>query len=366
MNKKLKTGDWVEVRSKEEILGTLEADGSLEGMLFMPEMLQFCGRKLQVHKSAHKSCDYTTAYPYLTRRVKNSVLLETRCDGSAHGGCQAGCTLLWKEAWLKAVDSDDGTRKAAQGAEARPVSGDGSGCRESVLWERTHIVDPGDGLPRYFCQATEIQKASEPLAWWDVRQYVEDYRSGNVTLRRLLAGFTYSAFYHLSQAGLGLGPAMRWFYNTFHWLWRGPRFPRNPGQIPAGTPTPAVSADIQPGQLVRVRSQDEILKTVDTTNRNRGMFWDAELVPYCGGTYKVLKRVDRIIVEQTGKMMEMKTPCIILDSVVCQARYSSCRMFCPRAMYPYWREIWLEKIASVDAATAATEERPGGMERRPP
>ena len=74
------------------------------------------------------------------------------------------------------------------------------------------------------------------------------------------------------------------------------------------------------------------------------MYWDAELVPYCGETYTVLRRVDKLIQEQTGKMAHMKTPCIILDGVVCQARYSDCRMLCPRAMYPYWREIWLERV----------------------
>ena len=76
------------------------------------------------------------------------------------------------------------------------------------------------------------------------------------------------------------------------------------------------------------------------------------MVPYCGQTYRVLKRVTQIIDEKTGKMQEMKNPCIILDSVVCQARYSGCRMFCPRSIYPYWREIWLERVDSTTAGTA--------------
>jgi hypothetical protein len=85
------------------------------------------------------------------------------------------------------------------------------------------------------------------------------------------------------------------------------------------------------------------------------MYWDAELVPYCGGTYRVLKRVTRLIDEKTGMMMEMKNPCIILDSVVCQARYSSCRMLCPKSMYPYWREIWLERVAVNNSGTSGTD-----------
>jgi len=54
---KLKTDDWVEVRSKEEILATLDEKGQLEGMPFMPEMFRFCGQRFQVYKSAHKTCN---------------------------------------------------------------------------------------------------------------------------------------------------------------------------------------------------------------------------------------------------------------------------------------------------------------------
>src|SRR5262249_5765154 len=71
---------------------------------------------------------------------------------------------------------------------------------------------------------------------------------------------------------------------------------------------------------------------------------DAEAVPYCGGTYRVLSRVTRILDEKTGRMLHMKTPSIILEGVYCKARYSDCRMFCPRAIYSYWREIWLERV----------------------
>ncbi len=183
-----------------------------------------------------------------------------------------------------------------------------------------------------------------------MRQYIEDYTSGNVGLNRLIGALAYSVFYHLSQAGIGLGPVMRWFYDRFHSLWNGTAFPRKPGVIAKGTPTPSVGLCLQPGELVRVKSHNEILETVDVNNKNRGMYWDAELVPYCGGTYPVLKRVTKLIDEKTAKLVEMKTPCIILDGVVCQARYSPCRMLCPKSMYPYWREIWLERVAKVPSS----------------
>jgi hypothetical protein len=37
----------------------------------------------------------------------------------------------------------------------------------------------------------------------------------------------------------------------------------------------------------------------------------------------------------------MKTPCVILSNVVCVADF---HRSCPRKIYAYWREIWLERV----------------------
>jgi len=310
----------------------------------MPEMFAFCGQKVQVYKRAHKTCD--TVFPVRGRRVDRTVHLETRCDGHAHGGCQAGCLIFWKEAWLKPV-SRNAPDHASLLAEVRSVEVStfaSGGCTEADVWDRAQASDPNGGAPTYVCQATQLPYATTELNWWDIRQYIEDYLSGNVGLWAIFKGLVYVMYYNFSQSGIGLGPAMRWFYDKFHLLWRGTLFPRKVGSIPAGESTPTVTLNLQPGELVRVKSHEEILRTVSAISKNRGLWWDAEMVPYCGGTYRVLKRVTHILDEKTGKMQEMKNPCIILDSVVCQSRYSECRMFCPRSIYPYWREIWLERV----------------------
>src|SRR5271166_6099637 len=108
---KLKAGDWVEVRSKHEILSTLDSDGRLDGMPFMPEMFAFCNKRFQVYKRAHKTCD--TVFPVRGRRVSEAVHLDTRCDGSAHGGCQASCLIFWKDAWLRPVRKDSPKTQAS-------------------------------------------------------------------------------------------------------------------------------------------------------------------------------------------------------------------------------------------------------------
>src|ERR1700692_4496329 len=95
----LKPGDLVEIRSAAEVMSSLDADGKLDGLPFMPEMLAFCGRRLRVSKRADNTC--ALGQP---RRIENTVHLgQLRCDGSAHRGCEAGCLFLWKEAWLRRV-----------------------------------------------------------------------------------------------------------------------------------------------------------------------------------------------------------------------------------------------------------------------
>ena len=46
--------------------------------------------------------------------------------------------------------------------------------------------------------------------------------------------------------------------------------------------------------------------------------------------------------------MQMKRDCLILDGVLCKRRYHG---LCQRAIYPYWREIWLRRLPSSMGAT---------------
>ena len=65
----------------------------------MPEMLKYCGRTMPVGQRADTTCNGGG----VVRRMANAVHLQKlRCDGSAHGGCEAGCLLFWKEAWSNA------------------------------------------------------------------------------------------------------------------------------------------------------------------------------------------------------------------------------------------------------------------------
>lgn len=348
---KFRAGAWVEVRSKEEILSTLDKRGQREGLPFMPEMLRHCGGRFQVYKRAHKTCDPPRGLE--ARRMPNAVhLAGVRCDGDAHGGCQAGCLMFWKDEWLKPVSDGNGTPpgRAPVAAPAAEATG-ASSCTEADLVASTCTVD-GDGATRYVCQSTRLSAATVPLPWWDLRQYLEDVRSGNVRVSGMVAGFLFFIYHTLAEAGLGLGSAMRWLYDAFQKARGGTPYPVRPGAVARRGPTPSGQRlDLQPGELVKVRSYPEILKTLDQTSRNRGMYFDAEQVPFCNGTFRVLCRVERIIDEKTGRMLTLQNEAFILDNVVCEARYAKCRRFCPRSIYPYWRPIWLDRVREANRVT---------------
>jgi hypothetical protein len=347
--------EWVEIRSKEEILKTLDTTGRLEGLPFMPQMFQYCGQRFKVYKRAHKTCD--TVNDYKGRRMKSAVHLEgLRCDGVAYGGCQAACLIFWKEAWLKKVAGSIGTAAVSPEEKAPEQNGPSSGCREADVWAGTKVagIKENDD-PVYVCQATTLPSYTEPLSPWDVRQYIEDLASGNIGLGRMARGFLYMGYRGLINLGIGLGKPLRWFYDAFQRLWGGIPYPRKQGEIPPGVRTPNAELNLQPGEWVRVKSYDEILTTLDTSNKNRGLFFDAEMVPYCGHSFRVLRQVKTIVNEKTGKMTEFKSPCIMLEGVFCQSRYSECRLFCPRAIYSYWREIWLERVSGGEASAVGKE-----------
>lgn len=316
---KFRVDDVVEVCSEREILSTLDARGELDGLPFMPEMLQFCGRRFRIDKLAVKTCDTINLTDH--HRMRDAVHLEdVRCDGLAHGGCQARCLIFWKEAWLKAVGRRLPDRAGPEGIRTA----------ETLLANTRRVGPPGEEI--FSCQATELMRAApEELRWWDLRIYVRDVRSGNVDARSLLrslAVMLFNKFQGFSRRYLPGWLAIR----------NGRRFPFIEGTLDK---TPQEVLNLKPGELVRIKSKKEIFETLDRDNRNRGLSFDCEMLRYCGREMRVLDRIETIIDEKTGKMLEFKNPCIAIEGATCAADY---HLKCPRAVYPYWREIWLQRV----------------------
>src|ERR1043166_638915 len=101
------------------------------------------------------------------------------------------------------------------------------------------------------------------------------------------------------------------------------------------TKTPAVALDLKPGELVRIKSKEEVRQTLDPTGKNRGMYFgNEETSRHCGKTYSMLTRLDRMILEDSGKMRPINNT-VLLRGTMCSGL---CFGGCARGGYPMWRE----------------------------
>jgi hypothetical protein len=320
----LKIGELVEVRPPSEILATLDERGRLDALPYMPEMLQFAGKQFRVHKRAFKTCDQVKNSGMY--RMERTVHLEgVRCDGSAHGGCQAGCLIFWKEGWLKRADGDGQAAAAPAPAEALATL--------ETLQRETRPPGAGPDEEIFSCQNTAIPEAAPThIPGWDVRQYVQDVTSGNARPLPVLRGLLIHLFNKFQWAN-------RKFLPRLLLINGGRSYPHIDGQLDGKTPKETL--DLQPGELVEVKSKEEIFATLDRTGHNRGLRFDIEMLRYCGKRARVQRRVNRLIDEKTGKMVHIRGDCIVLDGFICAADF---HQNCPRGIEEYWREIWLRRV----------------------
>lgn len=213
-SQRLQAGDWVRVRSLEEIEATLNHWRQVKGCAFMPELAEYCGTTQRVLKSMKRFVDERDL------RVKKSsgiILFDgVMCQGTAEfGSCDRSCFQFWREEWLEKVDG---------------------------------------------------QSAS-------------------------------------------------------------------PADVP--------SARLQADEWVRVRSLEEIEKTLNHSRQLRGCAFMPEMAEYCGTTQRVLKSMKRFVDERDLRVKK-SSGIILLEGVMCQgnAEFGSC----DRACFYFWREEWLEKV----------------------
>jgi hypothetical protein len=305
-------GEWVKVRSFAEISATLDGEGRLDGLPFMPEMLRHCGQRHRVLRRIEKIHYYFgPGAPHL-RRLRNAVLLEElRCNGAAHGGCQAGCQFIWKEAWLI----------LSENAYADVVTQEAASA--SRLDKYTQMTSP-DGQMRYACQMTELPGATTRLSWRDPRHYWRELRSGNVRLIPFITAVALALFNSVQRKSGGAEAPYR-------------------EPTDRKTSPKAVLLDVQPGEIVRVKTKQEIEQTLNSVSKNRGLWFDREMHRFCGGEFRVAAVVRNAVDEASGKMLTFNNSCIVLDGVSATGEYLG---LCPQNELIYWREAWLERLAS--------------------
>jgi hypothetical protein len=294
----------------------------------MPEMLRYFGKQFTVSAQVERACDMF--HSGVVRMPKTVMLDDLRCDGSGHDGCQAQCRLYWKEAWL---------RPASSVAATNPLDDQSLMELARLTKANVHSATSTPDTPTFRCQATELMRGSERVRWYSPGSFVRELTGGNVGPVRWVWVMIGAVF---QEIGLRLGLLSR--------------APFRPNQLAGNGSVAAAARGLRPGELVQIRSKEEIGGTLGETGKNRGLWFDREMVPYCGKTARVKTKVERFIDDGTGRMIELKSDCYILDGVVCNSYRSDKRWFCPRAIYPWWRESWLEPLDE-EAAERPAETR---------
>lgn len=299
---KFSNGGLVEVRSMAEIAQTLDAEGKLEGLPFMPEMASHCGARLRLLRKIDRTCVVGLGF----RRIRTTVLLEgARCDGAAHDGCQRACLMFWKEAWLKPVDERDDRASAAFASPA-----------DAARWPLP--TRRGD---RFVCQSTELHGATEPLSRWSIMPFLRDLAARQLSPRDFLRIVARTALHRL--AGWSQRPPLT-----------GTRSNLSRGNL-----------DLQSGEWVDVKTSEQLRENLDAQGGNCGLIFQPTMTGAVGGRFQVAFPVRKIIVEQTGKMVSLKHT-VALKNVHCEG---VCVANCPRREYLYWRESWLSRVPMAES-----------------
>jgi hypothetical protein len=306
----LRPGEIVEVRSEDEIAATLDEKAALEGLLFMPMMGRYFRRRFEVLRRADKILIEGIGI----RHVPNAVILKgVTCNGGIEE-CRRTCFPLWKEVWLKRISERTGSDQLAKRTSIASAGSDSKQTLHSKM---------------FFCQSRRLIEAGMPISKWNIRRYMYDFTSGVYEpmeyFRTVLVSVLHRVEGILSNVTGSSSPKLR------------------------GKPkrTPTISLSLKPGDLVKVRNKREILQTLDRVGKNRGLEFTPEMEKFYGQKFQVLKKLDKMIIEQTGEMRHIANT-VLLEGAFCDGK---AHKGCPRHCYCLWREIWLEKVKSPSSTT---------------
>src|SRR2546423_2866370 len=281
-------GDLVEVRAPEEILETLDADGTLDHLPFMPEMVEFCGRRFRVAKRVVKTCYSGSISTMLGFRTDDVVLLDRlRCSGAEHDGCQKACMIFWREAWLRKVEDGVSTQETRRDSQST-LSHIDSGGREQLRARLKTLSGP----KTYFCQASELLKATNELSRWErFGKSLSDVRAGNCSTLEMARRIGIWLFWRIRRVFLGA-------------------YARGTNKA-----TPVGGINLQPGEWVEVNPMESITATLNESAHNRGLYFTPAMRQLCGEQHRVERKVDKIIVDGTGEMRQLRNTVFLEGSL---------------------------------------------------
>lgn len=104
---------------------------------------------------------------------------------------------------------------------------------------------------------------------------------------------------------------------------------------------------LEPGELVEVKTLDEIRATLDARGKNRGLLFTDDMRGYAGKQFRVFKRVESIFLEESKQRRTLKNT-VLLDAVYCPG----ITFRCDRSCFLFWKEAWVRRVPSMEGTRA--------------
>ncbi len=272
-------GEIVRVRSRAAIIASFDSTEGLDGLIFTRQMAESCGRTFRVSKVGRTLFD-EHKHRNCRPRAPFYILEHSICDGNADGS-QPVCDHSCFFLWH------------ADWLECL----DGSG----ILSPNVSVVDIPDGSPT--CQLRHIDRVSLQNSWLnETRQ--KWIRKLRWYRRRLLSSL------HSEDGALRI--------------------------------TREEQDEIKAGDIVRVKSRDEINPTLDLHRKTRGCTFQTEMYEHCGMEYRVLKKIGHFFDEASRKTRKCKNT-YLLEGCCCTGSGTYLGT-CDRNCFFFWQRQWLDKV----------------------
>ena len=254
----LRPGDVVEVRSAAEILATLDGDGALDKMPFMPEMVPSRGSALHGNAPCRQDLRHDRGHrkpSHARHRLPRGSPLRRVGPRRLPGGLQA----------LLEGSVASPCRRSAQARSMRATRMLPSSSISRRPGRGPCASSAASGLRSGAARQPKRSRPPTPLKTSDLPQYWRELTNGNFGLLRFI--------------GLA-GPRVR----------HGDCEPCRPAQAaPIARPGEPIHSGqsrltSSPATSCRCGLRAEIAATLDEDGLNRGLSFDREMLPYCGRT----------------------------------------------------------------------------------
>lgn len=277
-------GDTVRVKDRERISGSIQPARKTDGCLFMDQMWDYCGQTFKVSKVVDVFYDERKR-EHFRPRSSIYILEGLTCEGRMGHfpfQCDRGCFILWHEDWLEKVQE---SQESPQSVGQQPCTA-------------------GEESPP-MCQLECISEIEQQNSW-----LYSKWRSFIMTCSTCKSRVRNTMPRHAGDSG----------------------YSKTTSQAPRGN-----RDQIHPGDMVKVRSQDEIQNTLDTSGRTRGCLFTEGMEAHCGKEYRVFRRVDHFFDEAKQKTCKCNN-LFLLEGAYCN------RTSCDRNCFYFWHGSWLQKI----------------------